>query len=107
MATLASCVPHEVGAVVECAEGQAGIADCGSASFETIDHCDDACNFKTRIANCLNGAERRAARGHGVFDDDERGAWTQTLSALELLSGAVGLAGLPDVNGVDRVALRP
>jgi len=102
-----SRIPHEVGTVVEGAEGHARIANRRSTPFEAVDHRDHGRDDEPRVPDGLDGAKRRAAGGHCVFDDHDVRAGIETVRAFKHLSGAVLFGRFSDVDRVDRTTLCP
>src|SRR5690606_30656007 len=63
---------------------------------------DDAGDVDALAPEALDRAERRAAGGDGVLEDDDLGPRGEALGALDEAAGAVTLLGLPHVEGIQR-----
>lgn len=75
-----------------------GLASAGFA----IDDCKHIRDRKTGIADGLDRFERRAARGHHVFDDEKTSAARESLHALEPLARTVPLRLFAHNEGLER-----
>lgn len=64
------------------------------AALLAVDDADSGAAFETRLAQRLDGRDRRAAGGHDVLDEAHPGAFR--IGALEPVSGAVVLRLLAD-----------
>src|SRR5690606_29376727 len=97
-----SFVPHEVPPREDGDEGEPRFADGVRPTLVAIDHGDDAGDVDALAPEALDRAERRAAGGDGVLEDDDLGPRGEALGALDEAAGAVTLLGLPHVEGIQR-----